>query len=94
VSRPVVRSIVFDDDGATVEFALPEDVRSNGLVLNRVIRIPFGPEWGLELEACLNAIEDLLVDVLEDFGSATPRAVPESAEDGDEDEDEDEDDQA
>jgi hypothetical protein len=71
MTLPIIRSIVFDDSGATVEFANPDDVRGD-LVMNRVLRIPFGPEYSLEIDAVLAAIENLLVDVVEDFNSWRP----------------------
>jgi hypothetical protein len=82
--KPVVRSIVFDDDGATVEFAFPGDVRGD-LVLNRVMRIPYGPEYGLELDGVLGALDELLAEVIQDFDQWRPAPPRVKADDDDDD---------
>jgi hypothetical protein len=84
MTLPIIRSIVFDDSGATVEFANPDDVRGD-LVMNRVLRIPFGRDYSLEIDAVLAAIESLVVEVVEDFNSWRPK--PEQVGDDDEDDD-------
>jgi hypothetical protein len=78
LTRPIVRSIVFDDDGAAViEYCVPaQDVRDNGVVLNHLLSVPREDQYDDEIDAVTDAVQALLADVLEDFPTMAPFTLP------------------
>jgi hypothetical protein len=65
----------------------PRDVRKNGLMWSHQVHVPAASDYDDEIEAVTEALQALLVDVLEDEDTAEPVDLTEPEEEED-DEDE------
>lgn len=65
----------------------PRDVRKNGLMWTHQVMVPPGSDYDDEIEAVTEALQALLVDVLEDEETAEP-VEPQEPEEEEEEDDE------
>lgn len=96
-NRVMLRAVSFEDNGSVVlEYCIPaQDARENGVVLNHILRVPYGQEYDEEIDAVHDALLALVSDVLEDLPHLQPlraREAPEGDDEDDEDDDDDDDD--
>lgn len=89
-SRVLLRNVGFQPDGSVVmEYCIPsQDARSNGVVLNHVMQIPYGKDYDDEIDAVQDAVLALIDDVLEDLPHLEPLNLTNIEDDEDDDEDE------
>ncbi len=87
--RVQIRGISFEPDGATVlEYCIPaKDARANGVVLNHILRIPYGDQYDDEIDAVTDAALLLINDVLEDLPHLDPIQLRADGDAGDDDDD-------
>lgn len=66
----VVRTLAFHGEGVTFDYVIPEeDIRSNGLVLNRVLLVPATDEFAELLDDLIDALHEALSTALASFNS-------------------------
>lgn len=74
-------------EGVSISYMrVPRDVRKNGLLWQHNVVVPTGSDYDDEIETFMDALQALLVDVLEDEETAEP-IEPTTDEDEDEDDD-------
>ena len=78
MNRFVCRSITLDPSGGlALEYTEPaQDIRTNGLVVNKIVFVPPGSDYDNEIEDVRVAVQALLADVEEDLTLVGPIELP------------------
>lgn len=86
----IVRAIVFNPESVEIQYMDSDEVRLDGFVFQtRQITIARDREWDEEIAVVEEGVQDLLVDVLEDFAGSLPYDPGRQIQPSDDDDDDD-----
>lgn len=85
-TEPQVIGVSLTDGGIELAYMQLADIRQNGLAWQHRVFVPDGSDYDDEIEAVTDALQALLVDVLEDEKTALPVEVPHDEDEDDDDE--------
>lgn len=82
-TEPTVIGVSLTDNGIELAYMQLADIRQNGLQWQHRVFVPDGSDYDDEIETITDALQALLVDVLEDEKSAPAVLLVEDEEDED-----------
>lgn len=73
MTERIIQSIQFTPGEVSVTwFEVPDSFRESGMSRTHHLSIPFGQEYGDEIDKVMDAAQAMLADALEDFDASEP----------------------